>query len=845
MRSRQMRVIGAIFSLVIFSVIVSQIAMAYDLDYSNKTMYFSGHRMNGWSPPSGVSAVNPIYFGERFPNGETEPNAYMSSGNVIPNKAGRYAIPGDSSNYGGYGGAIGFNALGLVDSGSGQRNDSNRKQKLFNFLRSKYDSGSSWEKMGAAFVAQQMVQKAPVGGPWGESARNFNDWDDLERRFVNNPSITMTYDPSYWVLGVQNTNGVQYRQGGKDRIDVIDNVLRGSGSNTQAAWVFRDTSKGNAIVYVLEVNCANPIGGFGGFDEAENDEYSLVPSITSPADGTSIRRGEAATATGRVINNGPDNAGSKTWYVTRLIYNVGNNPSKGSRTSNGNGGVCAEFAGNNGCATEERSQTFNNGQTRTGGAPAYNVPTNAAPGTQICYVASVRNPTHNTNPVWRHSAMQCFRVAPPSYNLDPSVTSSRGEDPVVEPGNNVQITPRVENKGEDESGNTIWELTRMIYDPSTTVTGNDKRLRNSGNEPCTEFRLSGNPNPTECENIFRLNNETWDGGETRNGAVTSYSVPDNLEAGTKICFATSVSRPTYNATPVWRHSAWWCMTIGKKPKVQVWGGDVRAGGSINTSVTEIPSRGSYGSWVEYAALSRGPNSGFGSGAGLINGDRANDQGLWSNFTFANIDGNRGSCTAMYGCFESLPLVSALAGQFGQGSNPRALTGANLNSQYNSAATSYTAGDITLSASTISSGRSMVIIASGTVTISGDISYSDGSYSNLRDIPQVVIIAPTINIQNSVGRVDAWLLAGVLNTCSDSTGALTISRCNRPLEINGPVVANQIHLRRTAGSGAQADQRGEPAERFNLRADAFLWAYGYRSDASRAQTVYVKEMAPRF
>src|SRR5690606_13493357 len=103
------------------------------------------------------------------------------------------------------------------------------------------------------------------------------------------------------------------------------------------------------------------------------------------------------------------------------------------------------------------------------------------------------------------------------------------------------------------------------------------------------------------------------------------------------------------------------------------------------------------------------------------------------------------------------------------------------------------------------------------------------YTSVRDLPQVIIKAPTINIKNSAGRVDAWLLAveddakGVLNTCSDygTTGDLTINKCNKKLTVNGPVVADIIYLRRTAGSEVQESLRGEPAEVFNLRADAYM------------------------
>ncbi|HEU4715637.1 MAG TPA: hypothetical protein VFS14_02290, partial [Candidatus Saccharimonadales bacterium] len=110
---------------------------------------------------------------------------------------------------------------------------------------------------------------------------------------------------------------------------------------------------------------------------------------------------------------------------------------------------------------------------------------------------------------------------------------------------------------------------------------------------------------------------------------------------------------------------------------------------------------------------------------------------------------------------------------------------------------------------------------------------------------VVIIANNINIHGNVRQIDAWLVAsGTINTCNDFTGNLTSNKCNQPLAVNGPVVTNRLVLNRTAGSGTGA-QSGDPAERFNLRPDAFLWAQLQASGNDKAQTVYSTELPPRF
>lgn len=345
-------------------------------------------------------------------------------------------------------------------------------------------------------------------------------------------------------------------------------------------------------------------------------------------------------------------------------------------------------------------------------------------------------------------------------------------------------------------------------------------------------------------------------------------MPDGAAVGTKYCWVTSVRPPSASSgSTIWRHSAMHCIVVGKNPKVQVWGGDIRSGRGINTSISTVGGS-TYGSWGEYGALSTRANSGFASGAGLSGGAASPVQSTWSRLTFANQSGTNNSvspavaCT--FGCYNlpALPLtLPTLAGQFTQGGNQLVLGSGplSLNSQpirdaANRPYTAYVGSDITLSDTTISAGRTMIVIASGTVTIQGNIVYEDASYSSISDIPQVVIRAPRINILGNTERVDAWLLAigangsGVLNTCADipltgNAGRLTAGLCDRQLTVNGPVLADTVHLRRTAGSDPST--RGEPAEIFNLRADAYLWGNAYsRRGANQVQTVYTKELAPR-
>jgi hypothetical protein len=157
----------------------------------------------------------------------------------------------------------------------------------------------------------------------------------------------------------------------------------------------------------------------------------------------------------------------------------------------------------------------------------------------------------------------------------------------------------------------------------------------------------------------------------------------------------------------------------------------------------------------------------------------------------------------------------------------------------------TAADLTITGGVIPAGRSVIILATGTVTIDGNITYPNGPFTTIRDIPQVVIIAQNIRIKDSVDHVDAWLIAkDTINTCYNFAGNLTSGKCNLRLEVNGAVVTGKLLLNRTAGSDT-GDQSGDPAERFNLRPDAFLWASLQARGSNKAKTIYSTELPPRF
>lgn len=206
-------------------------------------------------------------------------------------------------------------------------------------------------------------------------------------------------------------------------------------------------------------------------------------------------------------------------------------------------------------------------------------------------------------------------------------------------------------------------------------------------------------------------------------------------------------------------------------------------------------------------------------------------------------------------------------------------------------------------------NTLIIVSSGTLVIdrnicygscSGDATklstYATGTSTNkAATLPQILIFAKNIEIDQNVTRVDAWLVAegdesgsgGVLSTCAGhkigansasktglvardaSTLHYTNGNCGLTLVVNGPVFANHIDLLRTAGAfhgaaptNALGDPRNRsvgatgndddrnkgsvaPAEIFNLRADVYIWAYNQAQRYSEAVVTYTRELAPRY
>jgi hypothetical protein len=429
------------------------------------------------------------------------------------------------------------------------------------------------------------------------------------------------------------------------------------------------------------------------------------------------------------------------------------------------------------------------------------------------------------------------------FSLTPTAALNQSS---IEAGGTAPVKNTVSQGDAGSTSNeTDWRLTELDFAPGKTLSAAEKQAQDSGSDPCGAFTSSGR---TACNIVQRNENMVFRDPTTVFDPQYDYVAPDDIPAGTKVCFVSSVSKPTPASSPVWRHSSMVCMTVSKKPKVQVWGGDVASRGRIETSTniqTVDGTKKTFGSWVEYGAFSVGPNMRFASASGTNN--QPNDsQAAWSKLTFANKNAAGADAFGNYTTLTNFRPAPAVAAYFGSIQNKQAIGSSSVDLASLAFNTGdpiqvHTANNLTITGGSIPAGKSVVVITSGTVNIEGNITYSDGPLNSLKDIPQVVIISKDINIRDSVTNVDSWLVAsGAINTCNNFTGNLTTAKCGAILAVNGPVVTNKLILNRTGGTSI-----GDPAERFNLRPDAYLWAQLQASGGNKAQTVYSVELPPRF
>jgi len=452
----------------------------------------------------------------------------------------------------------------------------------------------------------------------------------------------------------------------------------------------------------------------------------------------------------------------------------------------------------------------------------------------------------------RGSSTAACASVPYNYTLTPSI-SNITDNSSVEAASGVKLVQaRVVNSGATKSHSSIqWQITQIRYKAGVTIAKRSGGV--SSSNPCAYF--TGN---TKCTS---LKSGTKTGGYVRNASVpydTNGDITDE-QVGTQLCFAMSVKRNSSSSAD-WRHSELRCLIVGKKPKVDILGGDLYVGRkpvgmTVSTSARIITSHsknatGTYGSWAEYGIVAAGPVTSMASGSGYVGG-MASDLNL---LTFVT----KGCGTTVSGCYTYKGFLPDIASRFPTTSSSKDYKGEFKGGSLAGMTGVYSGkGTLSIAGGTIQPGQWVVINApTANVTIDNSIQYANGPFTSASQIPQLVIIAKSITISDVAERVDAWLIApgtvassgavsgGVIRTCSTAPSAINAGTCSKKLVVNGPIMANKLSMLRTNGAGVGTDS-GTPAEVFNFRPDAYLWALSKSESGRHVVVTATKELPPRY
>ena len=462
----------------------------------------------------------------------------------------------------------------------------------------------------------------------------------------------------------------------------------------------------------------------------------------------------------------------------------------------------------------------------------------------------------------------------------------------------VDLNPRENNKVSTSSYATVShpathvQIIEFLVNPNVSLGSQTTGDSSNASDPCSYFiSRFGSSSGVRETCAARIYNEdttinpsgSYTGGTFSGGGIGRI-IPDTVEVGTKYCVAIGVypsgshllvsdgyssrgdteysaADPGLRNTYTWNISGASCRTIAKKPNMQVWGGNIYAGGGGVSTSQSTPIVGAnwsgsnrtiFGSWDEYGILG-GSSSGIASGAALGYSSSFNPIGGASSgsdlnpMSISSISSPTSLLLARlksrYQIDTDYPRMSGglcgrihvtagsiTCGQLENGATYIHSSG-NVTIRANSgSAIAIDHNEISETVTSTNSAKSnkgtLILDIAGTLTIGQNICYGscsvynstvDGgkgvyyqtmnkldvygrdTYKSIAEIPQVIIFAGNINITDNVTQIDAWLVSegGKIDTCS--SGISDANSCNKTLVINGPVFANSLALNRTAGA----------------------------------------------
>lgn len=596
--------------------------------------------------------------------------------------------------------------------------------------------------------------------------------------------------------------------------------------------------------------------------------------------GTTVQQGQTLQFIHRVRNTGNASSGSQPVYVqqylttsptTNAASHAGDYPAAGwgvdargaaynlsnlSLASSGEKFYYYRYTGSNGNLGTNHSRMQQLVNSSNDIYPGSGL--SMTGGTYVCQRIVTKNNAADT--MWRFSVPACAEIVN-TYSLTPTVSASTNS--IEEGATSVSgITGNINKTGLSNSQTQVsYGISRFVWRKGVTYPNDDWLSAGGatvisggvGSNPCAIPQAVTGATPAQVSQlscgslISGTRSAAISGNTTSMGSATDDVSGLALSLGDSICYVSYVNKYTPSSGETnFRYSQPTCVPLGKTPKVQFWGSDIRSGKNVATSSPTIDGK-MYGSWAEYAIRSRGVVTSA-SGAGLSGDGRTAGMNAlgYNRLTLGNTSTPYGYGTSV--------LSSDVPGSFKNTAGEQITSeSAESFSVSDKSGEYYRADNLTITGGEIPVNGRVIIKATGTVTISDDITYASGPYDGTTSkVPQLVIYANNIVIDENVNEVNAWLIANrtsgsYVSTCGTVTGdwltGLNSTTCNQPLKVNGPITANHLYLRRTSGS--EAANRNAPAEVLNLRPDTYIWAQSETQRSGSISTQYIRELPPRF
>ncbi|HEU4914129.1 MAG TPA: hypothetical protein VFT16_01860 [Candidatus Saccharimonadales bacterium] len=381
----------------------------------------------------------------------------------------------------------------------------------------------------------------------------------------------------------------------------------------------------------------------------------------------------------------------------------------------------------------------------------------------------------------------------PNFNLNPiinaTVNGAAGTSAQV--GDTVSFSYVVSNTGTTASDNTACSTYRNTYtgyraanptpSPGGAAGPNPGCPRDFGvgsTTVATESFVVTTANQTHCRSLF-VNPATWGGGQR----------------GREVC-----------------------VIIASQPYLKVFGGDISAGGGLesggtctnnaNAAVISWNKRaaGAYaGAGAQYAVVAMDTITDFSSALGNAGG-APKPAGLSLANTTTNVaSGNFG------GNFDAANCIANYWGRKPATTKPMV---ANVSTMTTGAYAG--TGNVTLAGGNVNPGQRISVYIDGNLYLTGNITYP-GSWS-ASNMPLLdVVVRGNIYISGAVTRMDGVFISqrnastgGTIYTCASGFSAPTLTAgafynsCTNKLTVNGAFIANSVEFLRTAGTLQQSN-----------------------------------------